>query len=184
MSIAATNKAAMPLDPKPFQQQAACGDDRERGAARYRSRYLRTISSFDGRAFAKRAILLGLHLFALALLQSSLLESTNAATIDLHECGLASVYSSLSEETASGEDTSKKLLTAAHRSLPFGTVVHVDNQENGLSAVVRITDRGPFVGERVIDLSQVAARELGFSDLAKVCIRILWIPDNRPGEEK
>jgi rare lipoprotein A len=74
-------------------------------------------------------------------------------------------------------------LTAAHRSLPFGTPVQVDNQENGHSAVVQITDRGPFVGGRIIDASQAAAHELGFSDLAKVCLKILSIPENRPVED-
>ncbi|WP_246738113.1 septal ring lytic transglycosylase RlpA family protein [Bradyrhizobium sp. CCBAU 051011] len=65
------------------------------------------------------------------------------------ECGIASVYSTLSEETASGQDTSVNDRTAAHRSLPFGTLVRVDNQENGQS-VVRVTDRGPFVSGRIM----------------------------------
>ena len=90
------------------------------------------------------------------------------------ECGLASVYSSVSEATASGEDTQAENLTAAHRTLPFDTVIRVGNRENGRSATVRITDRGPFVDERIIDVSQIAARELGFSGLAQVCLKILW----------
>lgn len=53
----------------------------------------------------------------------------------------------------------------------------------GRSAVVRITDRGPFVSGRIIDVSQIAAYELGFSDLMKVCLKILSIPENRPGGE-
>ncbi len=92
------------------------------------------------------------------------------------ECGLASVYSTVSEETASGEDTREQDLTAAHRSLPFGTLVRVDNRENGRSAVVRITDRGPFITRRILDVSQVAARKLGFSGLAQVCLTIQTIP--------
>jgi rare lipoprotein A len=99
------------------------------------------------------------------------------------QCGLASVYSTLSEKTASGQDASVNDRTAAHQSLPFGTLVRVDNQENGRSAVVRITDRGPFVSGRIIDVSQVAAHELGFSDLTKVCLKILSIPENRPSGE-
>jgi len=63
--------------------------------------------------------------------------------------------------------------TAAHRTLSFGTLIHVDNQENGQSAIVRITDRGPFVSGRIIDVSQIAARELGLADLTKVCLKIL-----------
>jgi rare lipoprotein A len=61
-------------------------------------------------------------------------------------------------------------LTAAHRSLPFGSRVRVTNRKNGRSAVVRITDRGPFVRGRVIDLTPAAARALGFSGLASVSI--------------
>ncbi|RDV05658.1 septal ring lytic transglycosylase RlpA family protein [Undibacter mobilis] len=97
------------------------------------------------------------------------------------ECGIASIYSSVSEETASGEDTSSENFTAAHRTLPFGAVVHVQNEENGHTVVVRITDRGPFVAGRIIDVSQIAARELHFTGLAKVCLRIVWTPPNAGG---
>ena len=76
-----------------------------------------------------------------------------------------SVYSTVSEETASGDDTRPEDFTAAHRSLPFGTLIHVNNQENGRTVVVRITDRGPFVSGRIVDLSQIAARELDISGL-------------------
>jgi rare lipoprotein A len=109
------------------------------------------------------------------------LPSGNAVAADRKpdECGLASIYSGVSEETASGEDTRTENLTAAHRSLPFGTQVQVDNQENGRSAVVRITDRGPFLSGRIIDVPQIAARDLGISGLTQVCLKILVIPENR-----
>jgi len=135
-------------------------------------------------AFAKRTTVAKSHLMATALLPLILFEPTRAADRMPDECGLASVYSTLSEETASGQDTSVNDRTAAHRSLPFGTLVHIDNQENGHSAVVRITDRGPFVSGRIIDVSQIAAYELGFDDLTKVCLKILWIPETRPIKEK
>jgi rare lipoprotein A len=134
-------------------------------------------------AFANRATVAKSHVIATVLLQLVVLEPTRAADGKPDECGLASVYSSLSEETASGEDTSAKNLTAAHRSLPFETMVLVENRENGRSAVVRITDRGPHVGGRIIDVSQAAAHELGFADLTKVCLKILSIPKNRPAGE-
>jgi rare lipoprotein A (peptidoglycan hydrolase) len=67
-----------------------------------------------------------------AFLQVALLGPTSAADSKSDECGLASVYSTGSEETASGEDTQPENFTAAHRSLPFGTLVHVNNQENGI----------------------------------------------------
>ena len=114
-----------------------------------------------------------------ALLQVVFLNATSAASKTPDECGLASVYSTLSEETASGEDTRADDSTAAHRSLSFGTLVHVNNQENGRSAVVRITDRGPFVKGRIIDVSQIAARELGIIGLTRVCLNILSVTENR-----
>ena len=114
------------------------------------------------------------------LLHVTILARTSAADRKPDECGLASVYSSVSEETASGEDTLAENFTAAHRSLPFGTLVHVNDQKNGRYAVVRITDRGPFISGRIIDVSQVAARALGISGLTPVCLHITWIPESRP----
>ena len=111
--------------------------------------------------------------FLAALLQVSLLEPASAVERKSDECGLASVYSTDSESTASGEDTQPKYLTAAHRSLSFGTLVNVADQENGRSAVVRITDRGPFTSGRIIDLSKAAAHELRISGLTRVCLNIL-----------
>jgi rare lipoprotein A len=101
----------------------------------------------------------------------------NAADGAPDECGIASVYSSTSEETASGEDTLAKNFTAAHRTLPFGSMVRVDNLDNGRSTVVRITDRGPFIPGRIIDVSRIAARDLGIAGLAEVCLHIISIPD-------
>jgi rare lipoprotein A len=62
--------------------------------------------------------------------------------------------------TANGEIFDKEALTAAHRTLPFGTVVRVRNLDNGRVVVVRINDRGPFARDRILDLSEAAAREL------------------------
>jgi rare lipoprotein A len=64
-------------------------------------------------------------------------------------------------KTASGEIFDRNALTAAHPSLPFGTVCRVTNRENGQSVVVRINDRGPFKGGRIIDLSYAAAKRIG-----------------------
>jgi rare lipoprotein A len=65
--------------------------------------------------------------------------------------------------TANGEHYNPNAMTAASRTLPFGTLVRVTNRNNGRSVVVRINDRGPFVGGRVIDLSQAAASEIGMT---------------------
>ncbi|ANY19853.1 RlpA-like protein precursor [Tsuneonella dongtanensis] len=77
--------------------------------------------------------------------------------------GVASYYADKfnGRRTASGEAFSNSALTAAHRSLPFGSKVRVTNPANGKSVVVRINDRGPFHGGRVIDLSKSAASQLG-----------------------
>jgi rare lipoprotein A len=74
------------------------------------------------------------------------------------ESGLASFYGG--GRTASGEVTGPAGLTAAHRTLPFGTKVVVTNLRSGKSVVVRITDRGPYRHRRIIDVSRAAAREL------------------------
>ncbi len=122
------------------------------------------------------------NLLVVALLQIALSLPGSAADKKPDECGLASVYSSASEETASGEDTLAEDFTAAHRTLPFGTLVRVTHQKNGRSAVVRITDRGPTVAGRIIDISQIAARALGISGLAQVCLKILWVPESPAAE--
>ncbi|MCE8021162.1 septal ring lytic transglycosylase RlpA family protein [Halomonas sp. MCCC 1A11036] len=79
------------------------------------------------------------------------------------EQGQASFYADRyhGRRTASGETHDRNALTAAHRSLPFGTRVRVTRLDNGRETVVRINDRGPFVRGRVIDLSRRAAEELG-----------------------
>jgi rare lipoprotein A len=102
---------------------------------------------------------------AIAFLESSF--TTGA----LAESGVASVYSTESgNRTASGQSLNPGALTAAHRSLPFGTKVRVSNRKNGRSVIVTINDRGPFVRGRVIDVTPAAARELGFSGLAPVTL--------------
>ena len=89
------------------------------------------------------------------------------------QSGIASVYAYAGGKTASGEKVSPGALTAAHRSLPFGTLVRVTNERNGHSVVVRINDRGPFVRGRVIDVTPAAARALGFSGLASVSLDVV-----------
>src|SRR4051812_32445739 len=77
----------------------------------------------------------------------------------LAESGRAAYYGG--GRTASGEHSGPNQLTAAHRTLPFGTKVLVTNIRNGRSVIVRINDRGPYGRGRIIDLSIAAARELG-----------------------
>jgi len=97
--------------------------------------------------------------------------------------GLASYYGEKfhGRKTASGEVFNMYEMTAAHRTLPFGTYVRVTNLENGRSVVVRINDRGPFAKGRIIDLSYAAAKRLGMvhSGVAKVRIEVIAYPGRR-----
>jgi rare lipoprotein A len=104
---------------------------------------------------------------ALTFLFSFSSNSSNA------QSGLASHYSHVGKRTASGEHANPGGMTAAHRSLPFGTHVRVTHRKNGRSVVVRINDRGPFVRGRLIDLSTAAARAIGFTGVAPVTLAVL-----------
>jgi rare lipoprotein A len=87
------------------------------------------------------------------------------------ESGMASFYGG--GRTASGEVTGPTGLTAAHRTLPFGTKVRVTNVRNGKTVVVRITDRGPFGRRgRIIDVSRAAARQLDMIDRGTIMVSI------------
>ena len=90
----------------------------------------------------------------------------------LAEFGMASVYAYSGSKTASGERANPGGLTAAHRTLAFGTHVRVTNRRNGRSVTVRINDRGPFVRGRVIDVTPAGASALDFSGLAPVEIEV------------
>ncbi|WP_305984926.1 septal ring lytic transglycosylase RlpA family protein [Roseibium sp. MMSF_3544] len=87
------------------------------------------------------------------------------------QCGKASWYK-LGGKTASGERANPQGMTAAHRTLPFGTLVDVTNLSNGKTVTVRINDRGPFSKGRVIDVTLAAARELGFVNKGITRVRV------------
>lgn len=90
------------------------------------------------------------------------------------ENGKASYYANkfAGRKTASGERYRPSQLTAAHKKLPFGTMVKVTNVANGQSVVVRINDRGPFARGRLIDLSKAAAKKIGMIQAGVVPVRI------------
>jgi rare lipoprotein A len=88
------------------------------------------------------------------------------------QLGHASWYSLPRDITANGERMNPNDLTAAHRSLPFGTRVLVENLSNGQSVVVRINDRGPFTGGRIIDLSKAAAASIGMISAGVAKVRV------------
>ena len=113
-------------------------------------------------------------LFVVAILVSQIspIHLTRASAED--QTGVASVYSTESGSgTASGQKLNPDALTAAHRTLPFGTKVKVTNKGNGRSVVVTINDRGPFVHGRVIDMTPAGARALGFSGLTQVTLNVM-----------
>lgn len=100
---------------------------------------------------------------------------TTAAQAAGHDMeGLASWYGGKfhGRLTANGETFDTYQMTAAHRTLPFGTIVRVTNLSNGKSVVVRINDRGPFVAERVIDLSRAAADSLEMTGAGIAPVRL------------
>lgn len=94
--------------------------------------------------------------------------------------GIASFYSKGFEgrKTANGEIYRGETLTAAHRTLPFGTKVRVKNLRNGREVIVRINNRGPFIKKRIVDLSKRAAREVGMlkSGIVPVELEVLELP--------
>ena len=92
------------------------------------------------------------------------------------ESGIASVYAG--GRAASGGQTLTSGMSAAHRSMPFGTKVRVTNRTNGKSIVVQINDRGPFIRGRIIDLMPASARALGFSGLTPVTLVIVGLAEH------
>lgn len=96
--------------------------------------------------------------------------------------GIASWYGDPfhGRSTANGERFDKNLLSAAHPTLPLPSYVRVRNLDNGRELVIRVNDRGPFVGDRIIDLSEAAAKKLGFKDhgLARVEIEFVRLADS------
>ncbi|MBO0758880.1 MAG: septal ring lytic transglycosylase RlpA family protein [Bradyrhizobiaceae bacterium] len=87
------------------------------------------------------------------------------------QSGLASIYQG--GKTANGEFARPSAMTAAHKTLPFGTLVRVTNRQSGRMVVVRINDRGPYARGRIIDLSPAAAKAIGGQDLPHVDVEVV-----------
>ncbi|WP_137752276.1 septal ring lytic transglycosylase RlpA family protein [Sphingopyxis sp. L1A2A] len=111
-------------------------------------------------------------------------EVTNASIVEIDAeteigGGMASYYGRelAGNRTASGERFDPGQLTAAHRTLPFGSMVRVTNTANGDSVIVRINDRGPFAHGRVIDISHAAAREIGMHRSGTARVRMALLDD-------
>lgn len=107
-----------------------------------------------------------------AALVATLFVLTAHGVTAAEQCGTASWYGPgfHGKKTASGAKFNQNAMTAAHKTLPFGTRVRVTNQKTGESITVVVNDRGPFHKGRIIDLSKAAAKALGIPGTGKVCI--------------
>jgi rare lipoprotein A len=113
----------------------------------------------------------GNSLTKIVILSALVISTIAMPTIASAQSGIASVYSE--GPTATGERVVASGMTAAHRTLPFGTMVRVTNTSNGRSVVVRINDRGPFVKGRIIDLTPGAAHAIGIAGLGSVTVDVV-----------
>src|SRR5215203_4834038 len=107
-----------------------------------------------------------------AALLGSAFSLAQVSTAEADQKGAASWYCPgfHGRKTASGERFNTHALTAAHKTLPFGTRVRVTNEKTGRSVVVRINDRGPYAHGRIIDLSQASAHAIGIGGVGRVTL--------------
>jgi len=113
-------------------------------------------------------------------------EKSSATNQTIHkEVGSASWYGPglNGQETANGETFDQTKLTAAHPSLPMGTTAKVTNLENGKKVDVKINDRGPFVGNRVLDVSEAAAKKLDMKEDGTTQVKIETVKKKAPATE-
>jgi rare lipoprotein A len=108
----------------------------------------------------------------IAFAAAVVLSASASAASAMIQCGTASWYDERGTQTADGGEVDPGALTAAHRTLPFGIKVRVENLSNGRSTTVEINDRGPFTQGRLIDVSRTAAEELAFIDDGVTRVRI------------
>lgn len=129
----------------------------------------------DGPHLARRLACGGCAVLLLVLVGCSSTPKSGGAVASGHsESGMASYYGNefQSRKTANGERFDQGKLTAAHRTLPFGTRVKVVNKQNGRSVVVRVNDRGPFVKGRIIDLSSSAFKAIASANAGVIPVHI------------
>ena len=126
----------------------------------------------------KFTLIIGLSVMSMMLISNpSRAYHSSQDTAAIFQSGIASFYANKfnGRLTANGEIFSNSKMTAAHKTLEFGTIVRVTNRRNGRQVMVRINDRGPWIKGRVIDLSRAAAREIGMikRGTARVDLEIL-----------
>ena len=132
-----------------------------------------------------RQIAVGATLLALIALGAGCKKQTVEPAKVKGETGVASWYGHPFDGrlTANGETYDMEKMTAAHRTLPFGTVVRVHNLANQKTAEIRVNDRGPFVQNRIIDLSHAAAQQINMPGIANVQLEIISQPATRGVEQ-
>ncbi len=120
----------------------------------------------------------------ISLMQTDLFAKIREVNPEFVQEGMASWYGPgfQGRKTANGERFNTYEMTAAHKTVPFNTLIKVTNLDNGISTVVRINDRGPYVGGRIIDLSNAAKNEIQMGGLAKVRIEI-YTPEEEIADE-
>jgi rare lipoprotein A len=125
-----------------------------------------------------RTMILLTSLTVLAGCAGSTRDPAEVGGVTSQEVGLASYYGHQyhGRTTANGETYDENKLTAAHRTLPFGTLVRVTNLQNGKEVLLRVNDRGPFVEGRIIDVSWRAAQDLDFVQEGVVKARVEVLP--------
>lgn len=133
----------------------------------------------EGRAIASRRAARPARAAALVVVLAAAGCATHSLEPPATQVGVASWYGPgfHGQKTASGETYNQHRLTAAHRSWPLGTRARVTNLDNGRAVTVRINDRGPYVDDRLLDLSYGAARELGMVQDGTCSVRIEPLPD-------
>ncbi len=114
----------------------------------------------------------------LLIVLTSFVGFTISSLCNAQTSGKASYYSNRlhGRKMSNGERYNSKGFTCAHRTLPFGTKLKVTNTRNGRSVVVRVTDRGPFVRGRIVDLSYAAAKEIGMISSGVAYIKVERLP--------
>jgi peptidoglycan lytic transglycosylase len=147
--------------------------DNGKRAANDNAQWRRGAASNEKRSRQLKSVTLLAVTFATAFTFGAVIESK--AQSPKTQSGIASVYSTESgSKTASGKRLNPGALTAAHRSLPFGTKVRVTSKKTGKSVVVTINDRGPFTRGRIIDLTPASARAIGLGwSVAPVTLQVL-----------
>ncbi len=143
---------------------------------------MRTRTRFMGRSLIQTALVLGTLSSLLLSACSWLPTGESLLDVGVKERGVASWYGAQfhGKVTASGERFDMGAFTAAHRTLPLGSMVRVVNLANGKHARVRITDRGPYVNGRILDLSYAAAVQLGMVEAGLSVIQLEVVGDRRP----